>query len=558
MRTSRCSLLIAGLMVLSGTTCSTDSVVIGINVINLPSDTSALFVSSVLDNGTSAQSATFLQQLNHFTIQVPISKIGSGNMVISASALASDRCKLASGRTDIVIRSDNTPVEAELKLIPLTAKQCTQIKKINPPVGPVSGGIPVSIDGENFSDGTLVTIAGTPATNIQVISPTKITAILPVSFATVGAAPVSIKTPEGGSATRSDLFSYYQLNFQSSSFPVGVQPSAIATADLNNDTKKDVVVANYGSANVSVLLGDGTGQLGTMNNSNSATGSCPRALHAADYDGDGYHDLIVVNECSNNVSVMIGSKNGLFMNRVEYPADTAASSVPNAIAAGDLTGDGKVDLAITNLGTKNVALLTRGTAATFTGPTSFALSASPLGVAIGDFNSDGKNDLAVSLYGGNSVSILKNLGAGSFSVTGTNQVTSKPDCVTIGDFNQDGRLDLAVANNGAPVVSILIGNGDGTFAPANNFQAGDTPYSIVVEDFTGDGRADLAVANYGSNSVSLLVGDGVGGFISQSSFVVGKNPHSVAAADFNLDGKQDIVVANSGDNSITVLLNKSK
>lgn len=558
MHSNRLNWLAGGVLTLSGTTCGVDTVGIGVTVKNLPPDAAALFVSSSLDGGSSKQSVVFSQQLSHFTIRVPVSKLGSGQLVLSGSALASDRCKLSTGRSDVTLRSDNTYTEVELSLVPLASKLCTQLAQVSPPVGPTAGGVSLSIDGQNFSEGTTVTVAGLPATNVQVVSPTKLTATLPGMPTTVGKVAVAVLTPEGGTATRSDLFAYYQLDFQPTAFPVGQMPSAIAAGDFNADGKKDVVVSNYNSANVGVLLGNGLGGLGSMQSSNSATGSCPRAMAVNDYNQDGKQDLIVVNECSNNVSVMFGANTGTFINRVEYSIDSAASNVPNAVALGDFNGDTRLDLAVTNLNNKNVGILLGTATGTFTGLSNITVSATPMGVATGDFNTDGAKDLAVSLFGGNSVAILKNSGSGLFSVTGTYPVTSKADFVTVGDFNADGKLDLAVANNGAPVVSILAGNGDGTFATAKSFQVGDTPYSIVVGDFTGDGRADLAVANHGSNSVSVLVGDGAGGFSAASSFAAGKNPTSIASSDFNSDGQLDLVVSNGGDDTVTLLLNRSR
>src|SRR5467141_2073136 len=43
------------------------------------------------------------------------------------------------------------------------------------------------------------------------------------------------------------------------SYPVGTSPSAVVVGDFNGDGKPDLAVANSGSANVSVLLGNGDG-----------------------------------------------------------------------------------------------------------------------------------------------------------------------------------------------------------------------------------------------------------------------------------------------------------
>ena len=55
-------------------------------------------------------------------------------------------------------------------------------------------------------------------------------------------------------------------------FPVGVSPSAVTVGDFNGDGKSDLAVANNGSDNVSVLLGNGNGTFQTARN--YPVGSC--------------------------------------------------------------------------------------------------------------------------------------------------------------------------------------------------------------------------------------------------------------------------------------------
>src|SRR5437667_4319808 len=76
------------------------------------------------------------------------------------------------------------------------------------------------------------------------------------------------------------------------SYPVGMSPAGIAIADFNGDGKPDIAVANYGSANVSILLGSGDGSFkGALN---SPAGPSPQSLAVGDFNGDHKLDLIVV------------------------------------------------------------------------------------------------------------------------------------------------------------------------------------------------------------------------------------------------------------------------
>ncbi len=92
---------------------------------------------------------------------------------------------------------------------------------------------------------------------------------------------------------------------------VGATPMQLCKADFNADGKLDVAVANYGSNNVSVLLGSGTGTFAPA--VNYATGTGPWAITSGDFNNDGKPDLAVTNFSSNNVSVLIGTGSGAFL-----------------------------------------------------------------------------------------------------------------------------------------------------------------------------------------------------------------------------------------------------
>jgi hypothetical protein len=74
---------------------------------------------------------------------------------------------------------------------------------------------------------------------------------------------------------------------------------------------------------------------------------------AADLNGDGKPDLAVVNYNSGNVSVLLNLSNGTFAAAANY----AAGAYPESVAAADLNADGKPDLAVANRGSSNVTVL---------------------------------------------------------------------------------------------------------------------------------------------------------------------------------------------------------
>ena len=282
---------------------------------------------------------------------------------------------------------------------------------------------------------------------------------------------------------------------------------------------------------------------------NVLAGSNPQSVAIGDFNGDGKLDLAVANLSSANVSILLGTGTGGFGAATNF----AVVNQPVSVAASDFNGDGKLDLAVANLGTANVSILLGTGTGGFGAATNFAVGVNPQSVAVGDFNGDGNFDLAVANQFPNNVSILLGTGTGSFNAATSFAVGNSPRYVATGDFNSDGKLDLAVANGSSDNVSILSGTGTGSFSAATNFAVGDSPFSLTVGDFNGDARLDLAVANQLSNNMSILLGTGTGSFSGATNFAVGNSPISVAVGDFNADSKLDLAVANQFSNNVSIL-----
>ena len=326
----------------------------------------------------------------------------------------------------------------------------------------------------------------------------------------------------------------------------------VATGDFNGDGKADLVTANYGSNNVSVLLGNGDG---TFQSAVNYAVSYPYSVAVGDFNGDGKLDLVTANYYgSNTVSVLLGNGDGTFQSAVNY----AVGSAPSSVAVGDFNGDGKLDLAVANYGGNNVSVLLGNGNGTFQSAVNYAVGTQPQRVVAGDVNGDGKLDLAVTNYGSNNVSVLLGNGNGTFGSAVNYAVGTNPQSVALGDINGDGKLDLAVANYGSNNVSVLLGNGNGTFGAAANYVVNYGPCYVMLADVNGDGRADVVVANSGSNGnytvsyVNVLLSNGNGSLQSAMSYWMGAQ--AVAAADFNGDGRVDLAAVNSNNNTMTVLL----
>ncbi len=332
--------------------------------------------------------------------------------------------------------------------------------------------------------------------------------------------------------------------------------AAVPAANVATAGTASVTVVNAGAANpVSNVIYFPIAALTTgvgFGGGAAGVGSAPIAVAAGDFNGDGKVDLAVANLGDNTVSILLGQGAGTFVTQTKYPTGTE----PNAIATGDFNGDGKLDLAVANFNGNNVSILLGQGDGTFATQTTYATGINPRSIATGDFNGDGKVDLAVVNDVDYTVSILLGQGDGTFVTQTTYPTGSNPFRIATGDFNGDGKLDLAVANFGGNTVSVLLGQGDGTFVTQTiTYPTGTYPDSIVIGDFNNDGKLDLAVANVNDNTVSILLGQGDGTFEAQTTtYPTGSSPRLIAIGDFNGDGKLDLALANLNDNTVSILL----
>ncbi|MDX6443283.1 MAG: hypothetical protein QOH71_357 [Blastocatellia bacterium] len=237
-------------------------------------------------------------------------------------------------------------------------------------------------------------------------------------------------------------------------------PASIAVGDFNGDGRQDLAVANRNSDNVSIFLGDGAGGFSPALGSPFGVGTNPVSVAVGDFNDDTAQDLVVANNGSANVSVLLGDGAGSFVAASGSPF--AAGTQPTSVAVGHFDSGNTQDFAIANGDSNDVTILLGAGNGGFSpaGGSPFVVGANPFSVAVGDFDGDTRQDLAVASRDSDSVKILNGDGAGGFgppSSFGVGSVAgSSPESVAVGDFNGDGKQDLATSNVNANNVSILL------------------------------------------------------------------------------------------------------
>jgi len=285
----------------------------------------------------------------------------------------------------------------------------------------------------------------------------------------------------------------------------------IAIGDFNHSGHPGIAIAQANNDAAVILLGNGDG---TFSPSSAvfaqAEGMPTAAMAAADFNADGNLDLAFANQSLGVSPVALGYGRGAF----STAGDLYTKGFPVSVAVDDFNGDGKLDAAVAGGGStkypdSGVAISLGKAKGKFTqaGGSPVSLGKNLTAVVAGDLNGDGKIDLAATDADGNDVLVLLGEGDGTFQAPITMAAGNRPQAIAMGDFNNDGKLDLAVADSGDGTVTLLLGNGDGTFTEASGspYTVGKSPIAIAAADFNGDGKLDLAVANAGDGTVSVLL-----------------------------------------------------
>lgn len=301
----------------------------------------------------------------------------------------------------------------------------------------------------------------------------------------------------------------------------------------------------------------------------------------ADFDQDGDVDLVDCqkNDVYGNVSArthrLLLNAGGVFIeaSAAYAPGFATNPSVARLGVAADFTGDGWPDLVVVNTNDTGVGSLTQnqlqfyrnlgnnllgqwlGLIYDTTGrfPQYTTPYARFCAGANGDFDLDGDQDLYLGDYNNNLEDVLLfNDGQGNFTdVTATNVPGGAGSGFTVeiqvGDFNGDGALDIARSDPGS--VMIRVNNGSGVFQNTSFSPSTPGTYTLAVGDLNNDGLADIyqgrdgqdgydinTTAGVGTQALTftttdLVVSPGTGGFAG-NAYVV----------DMDGDGDRDVVM----------------
>src|SRR5207247_6054553 len=177
--------------------------------------------------------------------------------------------------------------------------------------------------------------------------------------------------------------------------PVGTYPLMLSIAAANRDGNVDILVANGGSANVSVYLGDGKGGFSQSNGSPYSAGQNPTDIATGDFNGDGNLDIAIANHGVKLVTVLLGNGKGQFSFAPGSPFNVESNPHPHGIAVADFNGDKKPDIAIDSWAENKVLVVFGNGDGSFRAPgIKIEVGKMPYHrLRTADFNEDGKTDV---------------------------------------------------------------------------------------------------------------------------------------------------------------------
>jgi hypothetical protein len=324
-------------------------------------------------------------------------------------------------------------------------------------------------------------------------------------------------------------------------YSVGTMPYSLTTGDFNIDGKMDLTVANYGSNDVSILIGTGSGTF--LAPINYVVGTAPSYIATGDFNSDGIIDLVVVNFVSNDFSILIGLGNGAFATSVNYPI----VSKPLSVACNDFNGDGNIDLAVSYLNSGFSISLGTGIG-TFQGPSYMHFQNDPVPIISADFSGDGKADLAMVNRISNNISVYTVVGTGTFALVESVYANGlAPVSAVSGDFNGDGKIDIVATNNNSNSLITLLSDNPPiiSITGTNSVCIGSsailsTNGALTYTWSTGDSTSSINVIPLVTETYSVVGTNAVGCTNSQTiSVTVDSTCANVWPGDANSDGVAD-------------------
>lgn len=272
------------------------------------------------------------------------------------------------------------------------------------------------------------------------------------------------------------------------------------------------------------------------------TGSHPEAVAIGDINGDGRNDVVVTtssySDPDNDHKLFVFHQNssGQLSTPIKYPAGNGDS-----VDIGDLNGDGLNDVAVSFNGA--VGVFAQSDSGTLSSIASYPSLLDITHLRIGDFNNDGRMDVTAIEWGSwsNRAEVfLQNANGTLDNYISFDVDHGGRDDLDVGDVNGDGLTDILVMS-GQPLAhqlphhfGILHQNSSGTFDAPQYYEipgAQGSPVGIAVGDLSDDNKDDVLISFPSLNKEIAVFYQNASGTLDSAVFY----PSPVSAGPVEID-----------------------
>ncbi len=299
-----------------------------------------------------------------------------------------------------------------------------------------------------------------------------------------------------GDQWMSILFNEGDGKFTCSSFDPDVRFSRQILAELNGDDAPDLAFSLTDSNEIGLHFNDGTGAFGPMER--LAIGSVPTSLATADVDGDSRVDLIAMTSVAGTITILRNLGDGAFAEPVEYEATTASSPF---LEMGDVSGDGWPDAVVATPYLPEITLMFNNGDGTFAAPIVLTDTRGANNLLLADLNLDGVMDILSGRS--HQVQVILSHGDGTFADPVRYDAANDTAILEAADLNLDGWPDLVAGMSNVKLLSVRLGLGDGAFGEEYRYATNLQPVSATAADIDGDGVTEL-LTSLSRNTLGVL------------------------------------------------------
>lgn len=316
-------------------------------------------------------------------------------------------------------------------------------------------------------------------------------------------------------------------------------PLALRAADFDGDGTSDLLVVGAGESGVAgaLLRGDGVGGLSEPRD--VGVSGCSAYPVEAELDGDGASDLLFAT-CSGSLLLYRADGAGGFAPPVELLAGIALRNT----AVADIDGDGRRDIVVLgdSSGAPALSLLRGAPGGLFAPPTLVDATTPglpgfrPSLLVAGRVERDGAAVVVLAEPDRNGGLALARGGPGGIGPVAAVASALRPAGFALRDLDDDDRLDLVVVDGSRAAIAPLLGP-DLREGPRTELRA--APRTVALGHLDGDGSLDAAVVL--GATVELWRGVGDGAFVRHGEVAFPAEVAELALPDLNGDGRGDLV-----------------